>query len=144
VATDFIQVIRKILPFTTAAVVITALYVGWIFYARWDANREAERAQAEARVQDAQKVTEAYGGDKVKILNLSLNQGVIRPGETTQLCYGVSNAKTVTISPSVGETWPSMYRCLDISPKADTTYTLTANDGQGNTDRKSIQIKVEK
>jgi preprotein translocase subunit YajC len=144
VATDFVQFIRKLLPFTTALVVIMALYVGWIFYSRWDANRDAERAQAEARVQNAQKVLEAYGGNKVKVLNLSLNRGVIHPGETTQLCYGVSNAKTVTVSPSVGETWPSMYRCVDVSPKTDTTYTLTARDGQGDSVSKSIEIKVEK
>lgn len=143
-ATDFAQFIRKLLPFTTAAVVITALYVGWIFYSRWEANRDAERAQADARVQSAQKVLESYGGNKVKVLNLSLNQGVIHPGETTQLCYGVSNAKTVTVSPSIGETWPSMYRCIDVSPKTDTTYTLTASDGQRNSESKSVEIKVEK
>ena len=141
---DFVSVIRKLLPFTTVAVVITALYVGWIFYSRWDANREAERAQRDARVQDAQKVLEAYGGNKVTVLSLSAGQGVIHHGETTQLCYGVSNAKAVTMSPSVGDLWPSMYRCVDVSPKADTTYTLTASDGQGHTDSKSIQIRVEK
>ena len=141
---DFVSAIRKLLPFTTAAVVITALYVGWIFYSRWDAQREAERAQKSARVEDAQKVLEAYGGNKVKILSLSLSQGAIHRGESAQLCYGVSNAKTVTISPSIGELRPSVYRCVDVSPQADTKYTLTANDGQGNSDSQSIEIKVER
>lgn len=141
---DFVSIIRKLLPFTTAAVVITALYVGWIFYSRWDAQRDAERAQQQARVQDAQKVLEAYGGNKVTVLSLSAGQGVIHRGESTQLCYGVSNAKNVTMSPAVGDLWPSMYRCVDVSPKADTTYTVTASDGQGHSDTKSIQIKVEK
>ena len=141
---DFAGVIRKLLPFTTAAVVITALYVGWIFYSRRDANREAQRAQRDARVQDAQKVLEAYGGDKVTVLSLSAGQGVIHRGDTTQLCYGVSNAKKVTMSPAVGDLWPSMYRCVDVSPKANTTYTLTASDGQGHSDSKSLQIRVEK
>ncbi len=141
---DFIGAIRKLLPFTTAAVVITALYVGWVFYSRWDADREAERAQRDARVQDAQKVLEAYGGNKVTILDLSLSRGTIRSGESAQLCYGVSNAKSVTVSPSVGNLWPSMYRCVDVFPKADTTYTLTASDGQGHSASKAIQIKVQK
>jgi len=141
---DFISVIRKMLPFTTAAVVIAALYVGWIFYSRWDAQREAERAQREARVQDAQKVLEAYGGNKVTVLSLSASRGVIHHGDSAQLCYGVSNAKTVTMSPPVGDLWPSTYRCVDVSPKTDTTYTLTASDGHGHTDSKAIQIKVEK
>jgi hypothetical protein len=141
---DPVQFIRKLLPFTSAAVIIAALYLGWVFYSRWEAGREAEQAQKDARVQEAQKVLEAYGGNKVKILNLSLSQGVIHSGESTQLCYGVSNAKAVTMSPSVGDVWPSMYRCVDVSPKTDTIYMLTASDGQGHSDSKAIQIKVEK
>jgi len=141
---DFVSGIRKLLPFTSAAVVIAALYLGWVFYSRWDAARETERAQRDARVQVAKKVLEAYGGDKVTVLSLSASQGLIHRGDITQLCYGVSNAKTVTMSPSVGDLWPSMYRCVDVSPKTDTTYTLTASDGQGHSDSKAIQIRVEK
>ncbi len=136
--------VRKLLPFTSAAVIITALYVGWIFYSRWQAGRDAERAQAEARVAEAQKVLDAYGGNKVTVLNLSASKGVVQRGDTAQLCYGVSNAKTVKLDPPVGDVWPSMYRCLDISPTKDTTYTLTADDGQGHTDSKSIEVKVAK
>ena len=143
-ATDFVQVIRKVLPFTSAAVIIAALYLGWVFYSRWEAGREEQSAEAQARIQDAQKVIEAYGGDKVKVLSLSLSQGAIHRGESAQLCYGVSNAKTVTLSPAVSGLWPSMYRCVDVSPKTDTTYTLTASDGQGHTDSKAIKIRVEK
>ncbi len=141
---DPVRVIRKLLPFTSAAVIIAALYLGWVFYSRWEAGREAQQARKDARVQDAQKVLEAYGGNKVTVLNLSASQGAIHRGESTQICYGVSNAKTVTMSPSVGDLWPSMYRCIDVSPKSDTTYTLTASDGQGHSDSKAIQIRVEK
>lgn len=142
--TDFVQFIRKILPFTTAAVVVAALYLGWVFYYRWDEQREAQRAQAEARTKDAEKVLEVYGGNKVTILNLSLSENAIHRGDTAQLCYGVSNAKTVSVNPHVGEVWPSMYRCVDVSPRTDTTYTLTASDGKGHSESKAIQIKVEK
>ncbi len=141
---DFVSLIRKLLPFTSAAVVIVALYVGWVFYSRWETGREEERAQSDARTREAQKVVEAYGGNKVTVLSLSLSAVAIHRGESAQLCYGVSNAKTVTISPPVGDVWPSMYRCLDISPKTDTTYTLTAEDGQGHSDSKAIKIRVEK
>ena len=141
---DPVSVVRKLLPFTTAAVIIMALYVAWIFFSRWQAGRDAERAQAEARVAEAQKVLDAYGGNKVTVLNLSASKGALRRGETAQLCYGVSNAKSVKIEPPVGDLWPSMYRCLDISPTKDTTYTITADDGQGHTDTKSIEVKVPK
>jgi hypothetical protein len=139
---DPVSVVRKLLPFTTAAIIIMALYVGWIFFSRWEAGRDAERAQAEARVAEAQKVLDAYGGNKVTVLNLSASKGVVHRGETVQLCYGVSNAKSVKIDPPVGDLWPSMYRCLDISPTKDTTYTITADDGQGHTATKSIEVKV--
>ncbi len=141
---DPVRIIRKLLPFTSAAVIIAALYLVWVFYSRWEAGRDAEQAQRDTRVQDAQKVLEAYGGNKVTVLSLSAVQGVIHRGDSTQICYGVSNATTVSMSPPVGELWPSMYRCVDISPKADTTYILTASDGQGHSDSKAIQIKVEK
>ena len=141
---DAVSLIRKLLPFTTAAVVIAALYLGWVFYSRWEAGREAEQSRADARVQDAQKVMEAYGGNKVTVLSLTLSQGAIHRGETAQLCYGVSNAKIVKVEPPIGDVWPSLYRCIDVSPKTDTTYTLTADDGQGHTDAKQIAIKVEK
>jgi hypothetical protein len=143
-SSDPTSFIRKVLPFTSAAVLITALYVGWIFYSRWQAGRDAERAQAEAKVTEAQRVLDAYGGNKVTVLNLTASKGVLRHGESAQLCYGVSNAKTVKIEPPVGDVWPSMYRCLDVAPQKDTVYTLTADDGQGHTDSKAIEVKVTK
>jgi hypothetical protein len=141
---DPVSIIRKLLPFTTAAIIIAALYVGWIFFSRWQAGRDAERAQAEARVAEAQKVLDAYGGNKVTVLNLSASKQVLHQGETAQLCYGVSNAKNVKFDPPVGDVWPSMYRCVDISPAKDTTYIITADDGQGHTNTKSIELKVVK
>lgn len=140
---DPIAFIRKLLPFTSAAVVITALYVGWIFYSRWQSERDAERARAEAQASEAQKVVDAYGGNKVTVLSISAGKAVLRPGETTQLCYGVSNAKSVKIDPPVNaDLWPSTYRCVEVSPKKDTTYTITADDGQGHTDTQSLEIKI--
>ena len=138
------SLIRKLLPFTWAAVIIASLYVGWIFFSRWQADRDAERRQVEARVAEAQKVLDAYGGNKVTVLNLSASKEVLHRGETAQLCYGVSNAKNVKIDPPVGDVWPSMYRCVDISPTKDTTYIITAGDGQGHKDTKSIELKVLK
>ena len=138
-------VIRKLLPYTTAAVLLSGLYVGWVFFSRWQASREAERKAAELRVEEARKVIDAYGGNKVTVLNLSASRGTISRGETAQLCYGVSNAKTVRIDPPpVGDVWPSMYRCIDVSPRSDTTYTITATDSQGQSDTKSINVRVTK
>jgi hypothetical protein len=136
------NVIRKLLPYTTAAVLISGLYVGWVFFSRWQASRESDRKAAESRAEEARRVIDAYGGSKVTVLNLSASRGTISRGETAQLCYGVSNAKTVRIDPPVGDIWPSMYRCIDVSPRSDTTYTITATDSQGQSDTKSINVRV--
>jgi hypothetical protein len=137
------SIIRKLLPFTTAAIVVAILYVGWIFLSRWQLDRETKQRAQEQRRAEAQKVVEAYGGGNVKILSFSASRGFVRPGETAQLCYGVSNAKTVRIDPDVKDIWPSMNRCVDVAPKKDTTYTITAADDKGHSETASLQIKVQ-
>ncbi|MBZ5700612.1 MAG: hypothetical protein LAN84_02055 [Acidobacteriia bacterium] len=59
-----------------------------------------------------------------------------------QLCYGVANAKKVTLEPPVGPVWPSYSRCLDVSPTKDTTYTLTVEDGQGHSMSQTVTLQV--
>ena len=136
-------VLRKLLPYTTAGVIIAMLYVGWIFFSRWQLERETQRRAAEHKREEAQKVVEAYGGGNVKILAFNATPGIVRPGATATLCYGVSNAKTVRIEPEVKDIWPSMNRCVDIAPKKDTTYTITAADEAGHTQTSSLMVKVE-
>lgn len=137
------SIIRKLLPYTTAGVIIAILYVGWIFFSRWQAERDVQRRAAEQKREEAQKVVEAYGGGNVKILAFNATPGVVHRGETATLCYGVSNAKTVRIEPDVKDIWPSMNRCVDIAPKTDTTYTITAADEAGHTQTSSLMIKVQ-
>jgi hypothetical protein len=38
------QVLRKVLPYTTAGVVLAALYMAWVFASRWNDNRRIEQA----------------------------------------------------------------------------------------------------
>jgi hypothetical protein len=59
------------------------------------------------------------------------------------MCYGVSNAKSVKLDPPDANVWPSNDRCLQISPKKTTTYTFTADDGQGNTKTATLTIEVK-
>lgn len=139
-----LAILRKLMPFTTAAVIIAALYVGWVFFSRWQEAREAREKVTEQQRAEAQKVLDAYGGGKVKVLNFTATPGFIQRGQSSQLCYGVSNAKSVKIEPPVGdEIWPSMYRCVDVKPAKDTKYTLTAEDGAGDTDTQSLLIRVQ-
>jgi hypothetical protein len=140
---DPLKVIRKVLPFTTIALVVAAIYVGWMFFSRWQDNRELERKRAEAAAENAREVVSTLGGDDLKILSLTLDRGLIRRGEKLQLCYGVLNAKKVTIEPPPREeTWPSTNRCVEVAPTRDTTYKLTAEDAAGHKQSASVQVKA--
>ncbi len=134
---------RKLLPFTSLALIVAALYVGWVFVSRWQENRELERKRSEAAAENARKVVETLGGNELKILSLSLDRGLIRSGEKINLCYGVMNATKVRIEPPPGEeTWPSTQRCVTVAPTANTTYTLTAEDAAGHTQTAAVTVHV--
>ena len=136
--------IRRLLPYTTIALIAAVLYVAWVFYSRWQETREAEQRAAAKRVAENRFVLEAYGNGRVKILNFSLDPGVIRRGQESELCYGVSNAKMVTIEPTVkADLYPAMNRCFKISPPRTTKYTPTAADAQGHSESVALQLQVQ-
>lgn len=136
--------LRKVIPFTSVAMIIVALYVGWTFYSRSASNREAEEAASEKERQRAKKVTDTiYGSGEVRILNFSVDQRVVPRGKTANMCYGVSNATSVTLEPHVEDTKPSVSHCLQISPRKETKYTLTAKDEKGHAATASVTIQVQ-
>jgi hypothetical protein len=138
------SVAQKVLPYTTAALVIAILYVAWTFYSRYESNRKAE-ADAAAKEQEARKrvVDTIYGSGEIKFSTFAADSGVVHPGQTVHLCYGVVNAQTVSINPPVGEQLkPTYYHCLDVQPKKTTTYTITAKNAKGDTKSQSLTIEV--
>ena len=138
----FEKIVRKMVPVTSAILVLVILYVGWIFYSRRRDVRDAEEKARAAEAQNAQYTVDKYGGGRVKVFAFSLSSGAIHKGQSAQLCYGVANAKSVKIEPPVGDIWPSMQRCVDVAPKKDTTYVVTADDGQGHSDTAQLAIRV--
>jgi hypothetical protein len=131
----------------SAALVILLCYVGWIFYSRWHENHAinaevtAERKEKDQR--DAAATVESLGGSEFKIISFYASPGDIHRGDTVTMCYGVSNAKSVSIDPPIGETWPSVSRCMQITPKKTTKYTFTADDGKGTTKTAELTIVVK-
>ena len=138
------QVLKKIFVIWIVVVVVVAGYVGWVFYSRWDDNRRIQAEAAAKKRDEAQRAVDAMGGDRFEILMFYASPGRIHPGESSMLCYGVSNAKTVSIEPKSGAVWPSLSRCLTVSPEKTTTYTLTAQDAAGNSKTQSLQIEFVK
>jgi hypothetical protein len=132
--------------YTTALIVIVVLAVGWIFFSRWWENRSIERRAIQQRTEQQREndraALEMMGGKQLAIQNFYAIPGIIRRGETTQLCYGVANAKTVTLEPQSNPVWPSYSRCVDVSPVKTTTYTLTIADASGHTLSQSVEVKV--
>ena len=137
---------KKFWLYTSPILALMLVYVGWVMLARWQENKQLEeKAAQEARAKErseAERTVETLGGNEFNILSFYATPGMIRRGESIQLCYGVSNAKTVTLDPPVAEMWPSVSRCINLSPTKTTNYTLTATDAQGNKKTVSLELKV--
>jgi hypothetical protein len=132
--------------YSSIALAIVVLVVGWILVSRWMENRGIERRAREERTlkqQEQDRITvEQLGGKELAIQNFYATPGLVRRGETVQICYGVANAKTVRLEPQSNPVWPSYSRCVDVKPTKTTTYTLTIADISGNTKTQSLEVKV--
>jgi hypothetical protein len=120
----------------SAIVLAAALgYVGWVFLLRAQQNRAfQERAAA--------KAFEGMGGSSFSILSFFASPPSISRGEESELCYSVSNAKTVSIDPPVGNVWPAFDHCVTVKPRKTTTYTITIDDGAGHTKSTKTELEV--
>jgi hypothetical protein len=130
-----------------AVVLIVLAYVGYTFWSRRTENADLAYQQkaaqaAQQRESDAAAVEE-LGGNEFKIMAFYASPGLIRRGDTAEMCYGASNAKTVTLDPPEAKVWPSANRCMQVTPKKTTTYTLTIDDGKGNTAKQQLTITVK-
>jgi hypothetical protein len=136
--------LAALLPYTTVAMIVVALYVAWVFYSRHESARKAQEAiEAEQQEAEKHKADLIFGSGEVKFTMFSADNGVVRRGETTRLCYGVVNATTLKIDPPVGEpVKPTNRHCLEITPKQTTTYTMTASNDKGDTKTSSLTVQV--
>ena len=117
------------------------IYFGWIYYSRWSDTSDFLQHIEENQQPQNQSISDVYSSS-LSILNFYAIPQTIRRGETAQLCYGVSNAESVQIEPSVENVWPSYSRCVDIVPMSDTVYKLIAVGADGNEVTKDTVIKV--
>jgi hypothetical protein len=126
---------------------IVLLFTVWTLFSRWQQNLAMERRsrQEKSRQQlENDRITlQQLGGKELAIQSFYASPGAIHKGESAQLCYGVANAKTLTLEPQPNAVWPSYARCVSVSPARSTTYTLTISDAMGNTRTQSLQLTVE-
>jgi hypothetical protein len=78
----------------------------------------------------------------VKIVQFYANVGTIAKGESALLCFGVENARSVTITPPVEAVKPALSRCLEVTPQHTTHYTLMAEGFDGKVVTQSLTLPV--
>lgn len=130
-----------------SAVILGAVlgYVGWVFYSRSEQNRAFERSAAAKAAAQRERDEEAFqgmGGSSFAILRFFATPSSIKRGYESELCYGVSNAKAVSISPPVGDIWPAFDHCVSVRPRKTTTYTITIADAAGHTRSETTTLEV--
>jgi hypothetical protein len=128
----------------SALILLVALaYVGWVFWSRSHEDKLIEeRVAAQRRAQDELAV-ESMGGNRFEILAFYANPPEIARGDSSDLCYSVSNAKSVTLEPQASKVWPSYEHCVSVSPRRTTTYMLTATDAAGQTKSAAVTVDVQ-
>jgi hypothetical protein len=126
--------------------VVVLSYLTFIFISRYESRRALEQRNAEKAAErnhvEDRAVIEQLGGSELAVRALYVSPATIPRGGAAQLCYDVANAKTVALDPPVGQVWPSHSRCLDVSPRKTTTYTLTITDASGKSVSQSVRLQV--
>ena len=86
------------------------------------------------------QVVVTISGSQVPIVNsFTVSPPNVSPGGTAQLCWNVSNATSVSISPGLGTVQSTA--CTTITPTQTTTYVLTATNAAGPT-QASVTVSV--
>jgi hypothetical protein len=132
---------RSHAPFVIAATAVALIFLGWVLYARGSYTPAIEAAPPAAAQRNAETVA-YYGNGQLKVLSFYANPAEVKRGSRSLVCYGVSNAASVTIEPAVGETWPSTGRCLEVTAAKDTGYKLTARDANGREESRTLSLRV--
>ncbi|HEV2289878.1 MAG TPA: hypothetical protein VGR81_13115 [Candidatus Acidoferrales bacterium] len=135
---------QTLFKFTWVVVVIVGLVVASIFYSRHEENQAIEEKAARAERERARRLAEGLGGSNFEIMNFYAAPGAIHRGDSSQICYGVSNAKDVMLTPKPSEgVWPSPERCVSVSPEKTTTYTLTITNSSGEKKTATLVLTVQ-
>lgn len=133
---------RQLHVYLRLGLAIALLYTGWVFLNRYTNPLRRPNAVDEDRAAREAEWQRTYGGSAVKILQFYSRDAAVVEGNNSVICYGVVNAKSVRIDPPVEGVSPALNRCVEIAPRRDTRYTLTAQGGDGLTVSESFVLGV--
>jgi hypothetical protein len=128
-------------PFVIAVIAISGLFLGWVLFSHGSAGIQTDTTVPAATQRNADTVA-YYGNGQLKVLSFYASPAEVRKGSRALVCYGVSNATAVRIEPSAGETWPSTGRCMEVTATKDTEYKMTAQDGAGHEETRTVSLHV--
>ena len=134
-----------LLKISAGLFLVALIYLGYVFYMRSQQNRTFEERAARAKAAQAladQKTVQGMGGDKFEILRFYADPAAVARGDSTELCYGVSNATAVTLQPQSNAMWPAFSKCVPVSPRKTTEFTLTATSASGEVKTSKITVQV--
>jgi hypothetical protein len=127
------NLLRRLLPYTTLALAVAVAYMGWKLLSR----RAPEPPRA------GPGIPAEYLGTDLRILQFYGAPAPLIEGETAVICYGILNAASARIEPEIGAVSPSLNRCLNIAPRETTRYTMTAEGRDGKTVTASFELTVK-
>jgi hypothetical protein len=138
--------LKNPLLYSSAVLLIALLAVAFIMYSRWQDARNRAHSDTEARAEKQREqdrvAVDQLGGKDFSILDFYVSPKAVQRGESAKLCYGVSNAKSVSLEPQPHPVWPSPSNCVEVRPERTTTYTLTITDEAGHTKSDTLDLPV--
>jgi hypothetical protein len=126
-----VRFLRQLLPFTSVGLAVAALYLVWVGLSRQSMNRESERVQQQKTRKDSGGIPQELAGSDLKILHFYASPSEVIEGEKANVCYGVLNAAEVRLEPPVEELYPTLNRCVSVSPRRTGEYRLIAQSAAG-------------
>jgi len=116
-------------------------YLAFVLVARLTSSRQAAHKSAEWAKRQAE-FERVYGGTALRIIQFYSPNGDLMEGDSTVICYGVLNAKSVRMEPPVEGTGVALNRCVSVAPEDDTRYTLIAEGNDGSIASESFVIRT--
>src|SRR2546425_13244674 len=88
------SIFRNPFVYTTTLIAVAVVYLGFVFFSRWEENRTIEeRAKAKER-EEAARAVEMMGGNRLEIQSFSGSPGILRRGGEAAVGYGVGHRQT--------------------------------------------------
>jgi hypothetical protein len=117
-------------------------YLCFVLIGRYVGARKTPPPRSEDWVKRQAEFERVYGGTALKIIQFYSPNGDLMEGDSTVICYGVLNAKSVRMEPPVEGVGVALNRCVSVAPEEATRYTLIAEGNDGSVASESFVIRT--